>query len=271
MLKIAVILMLLLVVWRGAAQNIYTVLHLNETSDYKTRKPKKIVERIHSAAEGDRERVVKTFDAGMPVLEERYDGGGTLTTRLRYTNDTGRRVTLSRIMERWTSIGHMEEMALYKYDSAGFLVGITDQDGYGKTLDTYTVVNNDKGYPVELTGFGPDGRVLGRETGAYRYDVNKVVTQVFSGDGRLVSTDTLKISFKDAYLYPGWGEQYNEQGDATHFISIRVNGAVDAFQEEYTYDPFGNCTEEKIYKVSERGDGRLVLSLDRVFRREYVY
>lgn len=267
--------LLLCCVLRGPAQNIYTVLHLNESMDYKSRRPRRIIERdkvFHSPDSPDFEKIVKTYDAaGMLTRVEYYNRSGDLTGRRRLGNDTTRRLILADTTERWTALGYQEETAAYAYDSAGYLTGISDKDGYDKIIDTYALINNDRGNPVSVTGYGPGGQVLGRQTGDYRYDANRVYVRVFSADGRLLSTDTLKISLRDASLHPAVGEQFNEQGDITHSISIRLDGAVDSFQEEYTYDPYGNCTLEKVYRVSQADDGRLRLRLEREFRRTYVY
>ncbi|HTJ14981.1 MAG TPA: hypothetical protein VL547_23245 [Dinghuibacter sp.] len=263
------------VVRLGMAQNLYTVLHLNESVDYKTRRPRRIVESdkiFHSPDSPDFEKIIKAYDAaGMLTRVEYYNRFGDITARRRLGNDTVRRLILADTTERWTSLGHPEETASYTYDSAGYLTGIVDKDGDDNVIDAYTLTNNDRGNPISMTGYGPAGELLGRQTGDYRYEINRVYVRVFSADGRLLSTDTLKISLRDASLHPGRGEQFNDQGDITHSISIRQNGAVDSYQEEYVYDPYGNCTVERIYRVSQADDGRLRLRLEQEFRRVYVY
>lgn len=267
--------LLLCCVLRGAAQNIYTVLHLNESMDYKARRPRRIIERdkfFYSPDSPDFEKIVKTYDdAGMLIRVESYNRFGDLTARRRLGNDTTRRLILADTTERWTALGYQEETAAYNYDDAGYLTRITDKDGYDKITDTYALTNNDRGNPISMTGYGPGGQVLGRETGEYRYDVNRVYVRVFSTDGRLLSTDTLKISLRDASLHPAPGEQFNDQGDITHSVNIRLDGTVESFQEEYVYDPYGNCTLEKIYRASQADEGRLRLRLEQEFRRTYVY
>ena len=260
---------------RGQAQNIYTILHLNEPVDYKARRPQKIIERdkfYHGPDTPDFEKIIKTYDtAGMLTRVEYYNRNGDLTSRRRLANDTLRRLVLTDTTERWTSLGYQEETAQYAYDSSNHLTDVVNRDEYGKTIDSYIVSNDDQGNPTEMTGYGPGGEVLGRQTGEYRYTINRVYVHVYSADGRLVSTDTLKIGLRDAYLHPGRGEQYNEQGDIIQSIRVRRDGAADAYHSEYTYDPFGNCTDEKIYRVTQTDNGRLRLHLEQEFKRVYIY
>jgi hypothetical protein len=35
-----------------------------------------------------------------------------------------------------------------------------------------------------------------------------------------------------------------------------LNGSETIFEEEYIYDSFGNCTENRIYKVTVKGNGK---------------
>ena len=50
-----------------------------------------------------------------------------------------------------------------------------------------------------------------------------------------------------------------------------MNGTETIFEEEYTYDSFGNCTENKIFKVTAKGNGKRKRENDRIFRKEYFY
>jgi hypothetical protein len=42
-----------------------------------------------------------------------------------------------------------------------------------------------------------------------------------------------------------------------------LNGTATEFEEEYLYDSFGNCTENRIYKVTVKGNGRIKREIDR--------
>src|SRR5687768_7695003 len=108
------------------AQNIYSALHLNENREYKTAKPKKIVETniFYNSSGKQVDKNVKTFDAaGMLLTEERFDENGNLQARLTYSNDTANKLTLTRIMERWTQLGYSKETAFYTYERNNHLTG----------------------------------------------------------------------------------------------------------------------------------------------------
>lgn len=119
--------------------------------------------------------------------------------------------------------------------------------------------------------FDGNGNSFGKETATYLYDKNKVVTSVVSNDGRVLSCDTVKISFTQAGKFPSENEAYNANGDLKNWTSRNLNGTETAFEEEYTYDSFGNCTENKIFKVTVKGDGKRKRENDRIFRKEYTY
>src|SRR5687768_6404778 len=135
------------------AQNIYSALHLNEESDYKTTRPKKIEEtNIFYGTSGKTiNKNVKIFDqAGMIVSEERFDQDGNSTARLVYVNDTVHRIVLSRTFQRKSASGISNEVAFYNYDSSYHLTGVTDKTLQGTIIGTTKIVKNEKGLPVEL-------------------------------------------------------------------------------------------------------------------------
>lgn len=256
------------------SQNIYSALQLNTVRDYKTKKPKKFVETntFFNSSGKQVDKNIKTFDnAGMLLIEERYDDNGTLNARLTYTNDTVNRIKLSRVFERWTQFGYSKETAFYTYDTNFFLVSTTDKDANGNVIRQTNLVCNDKGYPIELSLFDGNGNSFGKETATYLYDKNKVVTSVVSNDGRVLSRDTVKISFTAASKFPAENEVYNANGDLTNWARRNLNGSVTIFEEEYTYDDFGNCTENKIFKVTVKGNGKQKRENDRIFKKEYTY
>jgi hypothetical protein len=169
------------------SQNIYTALRLNEESEYKTRRPKKIVEinTFYSSSRKHVDKNVKTFDdAGMLLIEERFDEEGKVDERLTYVNDTTRRLTLSRTFERWTQSGYSKETAFQTYDNNNYLIGTTDKDANGNIIRQTNLIVNGKGHPVELALLDGNGNPFGRETATYLYDQNKVVTAVVSNQER---------------------------------------------------------------------------------------
>jgi hypothetical protein len=256
------------------SQNIFSALHLNEEREYKTVRPKKIVETntFFNSSGKQVDKNIKTFDdAGMLLTEERYDESRTLKARLTYTNDTINKLKLTRTFERWTSLGYSKETAFYSYDSNKFLIGTIDRDASGNVIRQTNLVCNDKGHPIELSLFDGNGNSFGKEIATYLYEKNRVVTSVISNDGRILSSDTIKISFKGASLFPSDKELYNSNGDLVIWTRRNLDRTETIFEEEYTYDNFGNCTENKIYEVTVKGNGKRKREKDRIFKKEYTY
>lgn len=266
--------LLLLVYGHVKAQNIFTALHLNEEREYKTKRPKKIIEtNIFFNSSGNRiDKNVKVFDdSGMLWTEERYDESGILKSRLIFRNDTARRLILSGIVERWTKLGYSKETTIHSYDKNFFLIGTTDVDANGKTIMQADIICNDKGHPVELTLSDGDGKLFGKEVGTYLYDQNQAVTSVLSIDGRVLSSDTIKISFTCASKFVNENEVYNANGDLTSWKKKYRNGTETIYEDEYTYDIYGNCTEQKSFKIILKRNGKQKRENDRIFKKEYFY
>ncbi|MFN4314806.1 MAG: hypothetical protein ACK4E0_10965 [Chitinophagaceae bacterium] len=274
MRRLTILFLLILLSGLVRSQNIFSALQLNAEREYKTKRPKKIIETnmFFNSSGKQVDKNIKTFDeAGMLLTEERYDDKGTLKARLTYTNDTVHRIKLARVFERWTQFGYSKETAFYSYDTNFILIGTTDKDANGNIVRQTNLVCNEKGHPIELSLFDGNGNSFGKETATYLYDKNKVVTYVVSNDGRVLSTDTVKISFIQASKFPGEKEVYNVSGDLTRWTGRSLNGAETIFEEEYTYDSFGNCTEKRIFRVTVKGNGKRKREKDRVFKKEYSY
>jgi hypothetical protein len=258
----------------ASSQNIYSALQLNENRDYKTARPKKIVETntFYNSTGKQVDKNVKTFDeAGMLLTEERFDESGNLKAKLTYINDTANKLKLTRIFERWTQLGYSKETAFYTYDSNHNLTGITDKDANGSILRLVNLAVNEKGHPIELALFDGNGNSFGKENASYLYDKNRVITSVVANDGRILSTDTIKISFLKAFMFLSDSETYNSNGDITKSTRRNLNGTVTEFEQEYSYDSYGNCTENRIYKLTVKGNGKLKREVDRVFKKQYTY
>lgn len=274
MLRLIILFCLTFLSGVGRSQNIYSALQLNENKDYKTARPKKIVETntFYNSSGKQADKNVKTFDeVGMLLTEERFDENGNLEAKLTYTNDTANRLKLTRIFERWTKLGYSKETAFYTYDSNHNLTGLTDKDPNGNIIRQTNLVINEKGHPIELALFDGNGNSFGKENASYLYDKNRAITSVIANDGRVLSTDTIKISFLKTSTFPSDGETYNSNGDLTNWTRKNLNGTVTEFEEEYSYDSFGNCTENRIYKVITKGNGKRKRELDRVFKKQYTY
>ena len=268
------LLFLTLISLHANSQNIYSALQLNQDREYRTIKPKKIVETniFYNTSGKQVDKNVKTFDeVGMLLMEERYDDNGPLKARLTYTNDTINRIKLSRTFERWNQFGSSKETAFYSYDLNHFLIGTTDKDANQNILRQTDIVCNDKGHPIELSLFDGNGNLFGKEIAAYLYDENKVITSVVSNEGKILSSDTIKISFKSASLFPNDIEVYNTNGDILNWTSKNFKGTETVYENEYVYDRFRNCTEERTYKVIVKGKGKRKKDIHRIFKKEYTY
>ncbi len=256
------------------SQNIYSALQLNQEREYKTKKPKKIVETntFYNTNSTQVDKSIKTFDdAGMLFMEERYDEDGNIKARLTYTNDTINRLKMSNIFESWNQFGFSKETAFYYYDTNHILIGIIDQDAKGNNIRQTEFISNDKGYPIQLTLFDGNGNLFGKEIATYLYEINKVVTSVVSNQDKILSSDTIKISFKTASQFPNDKEIYNANGDLVNWTSKSFKGEETIFEAEYTYDTFGNCIENRIYKVKIKGNGNKKREIDRIFKKDYTY
>jgi hypothetical protein len=235
MRKLTILISLALVCILAKAQNIYSALQLNQDREYKTVRPKKIIE-INTFFNSSRRQVdknIKTFDeAGMLIKEERYDENGILLARLSYTNDTIHRIKLKRIFERWTRYGYSKETANYNYDANFFLVEMTDEDQNGNVILQTNFVCNDNGHPIELSLLDGKGNSIGKEIATYLYDKNEVVTSVINNKGNVLSIDTARINFITASKFPAESEVYNTNGDLTNWTRRNVNGSITIFEEE---------------------------------------
>lgn len=269
----------LLVCAAGAAQgqNIYSALQLNEETEYNAKRPKKIVETktFYSPTDQRTEKCIKVFDdAGMLLTEERFDENGTRTARLTHKNDTVNRRCLERTFERWGITGNGKETSVYSYDANHFLIGVTDKDANGTTMLISKITNDEKGHPVALSLTDGQKNAIGKETGTYFYDRNSVVVAVFDNDDNKLSTDTMKISLKNARSYPEEGTAYNEHGDVVKWTGKQLNGLQDVYETEYVYDASGNCTDEVIYKVEVKGaaaNAKPKKKREKRFERQYTY
>jgi YD repeat-containing protein len=258
----------------ASTQNIYTALHLNDDREYKKARPTKIIEvnTFYNSSGKQVDRNVKIFDlAGMLLTEERFDESKNLKARLTRANDTANKLILTRIFERWTKAGYSKETAFYMYDGNHNLIGITDKDADDNIIRQTNFTINEKGHPTRLSLLDANGNLIGEELAVYMYNKNRVVTSVVSNDGRKLTTDTIKISFRNASLFPGDGEIYNANGDCTNWTTRNGDDTVTEFEEEYLYDAFGNCTEGRIYKVTVKGNGKRKREIDRLFKKQYTY
>lgn len=256
------------------AQNIYSALHLNDERAYKTRRPTTILKTntFYNSSGKEIQKETDVFDeSGMLLMEERFDEAGNRNVRMILVNDTIHRIITAQTFERWTKYGYSKQITSYEYDDNKFLVGITTKDAAGNMINYTQIKNNDKGHPVEMIVFDSDGNPFGKETATYLYETNQYITSVITNDGKLLSSVTNRLNFRDAYLYPGITSSFNDHGDETKWVSKGLNGEERFYEADYTYDQYGNCTEERIYKVTYKSGGKSKRAIERIFKKEYRY
>lgn len=203
-------------------------------------------------------------------MEVRYNEDGSIKARLTYTNDTVTRLKLSRVFERMTP-DYSKQTAYYSYNNSNFLTGMTEKDEMGRVITQSNVVCDSNGHPVELALFDGKRNPYGKEVATYLYDSNMVISSVIGNNGATISTDTGKISFTKTNSLPREQEKYNANGDLTNWTSKNLNGSETIYEAEYMYDKAGNCTEERIYKITVKSNGKRKKADDRVFKKEYFY
>lgn len=274
MYKYPILYLLIFICSFAKSQNIYTALQLNQEREYKTRKPKKILEHntFYNDSGKDTFKSVKIFDdSGMLLTEDRFDKDGAMSAKLTYKNDTVNRVVLSRIFERWTRIGRFLETATYKYSPTNALISISDSAENGSLISFSEITVNDQGHPIALKLFDGKGNQFGVERATYIYDKNMVITTVFNPNNELLSTDTTKISFINASKFPLAEELYNDKGDLISGMRKTYTGLENSHESEYTYDLYGNCTESRNYLIKSKGKGKTKRIIQSVFKKEYSY
>jgi hypothetical protein len=274
MLRVVILLLFTIIYGQANSQNIYSALHLNDGREYRTRRPKKIIETnvFHNSNGKQVDKNIKIFDdAGMLLKEERYNEEGTLTARLTYSNDTVNRLKFSRTFERWNKRGYSRETAFYYYDSSKFLVQILDGNENGKVYQTTEIICNERGLPIQLTLLDGNGSPFGKEVATYSYEKNRVYTSVISNDGRVLSNDSLTIRVIKTNSLPDSTGTYNANGDLVLWESANLDGTKTIYEEEYDYDKWGNCIENKIYEVTIKEKGKRKRKIDRVFKKDYIY
>ncbi|WP_066305304.1 hypothetical protein [Flavobacterium sp. TAB 87] len=173
------------------------------------------------------------------TLELRFDENDNLKQRLtRIYDSTGTR-SLGRKIENWHPLlGHFSETAIHQYDSNGFLNNITEKDNNQNIISQTIIINNEKGYPIELSNFNRN-ESQGKETADYNYDKNEAYIKYFNKNGELINSETSKIEFKNGKP----GDTLSQYGDVIK---------SDKYEMEIKYDKYGNWVK-KIYSTISNG------------------
>ncbi|AWH84502.1 hypothetical protein HYN59_04940 [Flavobacterium album] len=233
--------LLSLSVFTTSAQNIYSALHHDNPYDIKKDVPvsqvtTKTVFYNQSGTEVKKE--VFSFNDKFKVTTEiRYDGTGKMTDRLTWMYDATGSKSIARKYERWmNALGYISETAYYEYDANGFQVKVIDKDQNGKVTSTTTIINDEKGYPIEVTVVTKNAVDYGKETAQYDIENNIVTITSFGPYGNILSTHSEKIDFSK---YDD-DEVVNENGDP-----VRSDG----YEFTYVYDKNLNWIKQTRYRI----------------------
>lgn len=173
------------------------------------------------------------------TIRNRYDDKNILQQRLSRVYDSTGTVNLFRKLETWHPIiGHFYDTYFYQYDSNGFLSGIVEKDENNNINRKTTIINNEKGHPIELSIY-IGNEMQGRETAEYDYEKNEVFIQYFNKQGAFFNSATSKI--ESSISEPT--DVLNEYGDI-------IKSAK--YEKTIKYDKFGNWIKE-VYSVLKSG------------------
>lgn len=141
-----------------------------------------------------------------------------------------------------------------------FLRSIKMTDDAGNVSMLTSVICNESGHPIVLTVQDNNGNFFGKETAAYHYDKNIFITTVYDVDDKRLSTDT---SFIDP--------EKNHKGNSRRYESKNINGKVKVYEQDFKYDAFGNCIENRIFEIVTNSNGKEKKIKNRIFRNQYFY
>lgn len=178
------------------------------------------------------------------TLELRYDENGDLKQRLTRMYDSIGTRSIARKFENWHPLlGHTVEITSYEYDINGFLTKVIDKNQNGNIIRQTNIINNEKGYPIELNDLVTNG-ILGKETAEYDYDKNEVTIKYFNKLGELVNSQNSKIESSKSQP----GDILNEYGDIIQSAKYKV---------EIKYDKFGNWVKKSFFNITQ---GKFIMS-----------
>lgn len=225
-----------------SAQSIYSALHHDDPYDVKqTIQVKEITTSIvfynTSGTTEAKKEVTRFNDQNKIISEIRYDETGKMTDRLTWTYDQARIKSLSRKYERWmNALGYTYETAYYEYDNQGYLIQVIDKNPSGKMIRTSTIINDENGYPIELTLVTDSSNDFGKETAEYDFENNSVVITSKGVYGNVLSKRNDKIDFSKY----GKGEFVNQYGDPLK---------LEDYVFTYEYDRSLNWVKQIRYRI----------------------
>lgn len=274
MLKIIIFSFLIISNCRCFSQTIYNAIILNKNNYYKTTKPKKTIQTItyYSLNGKGFEKCITLFNAsGMAISQEIYSHNGWQKNT--YTNDTFRKIRLSKIIEG-NYFGGFKFKEIYTYDENNHLTRITisfstnNSDTVGRVCSTVVLKNNEKGQPIEAVEFYQSNDTL--ETGnisTAKYLVNKNKVEISFPADSLRNETFFIINY--GIFVPGFNEIYDSLGELVSFQ--QSNGSLTKYEIAYKYDKYGNYKRIKIYSRNLSVKGRKSKKVAKVVKLKYEY
>jgi hypothetical protein len=256
-------------------QNIFSVLHLNEERDLHRGTPKQITETIvfyNSKGTERKKRVTEYDQAGLPVSGRSFNDDESVASITTYKYDTVRRIILQRkinevnVRFRTSKIG-----IIYQYEAANSPTRIQYLNFDGNVVSEVRLKNDSLGLPVELLLFEPVGNLIGVELASYIPKENKAIVSVANTKGEIISTDTMKISFKEAHKFNDPNITYNVKGDVISSMSRWPDGSIHYSEYDYVYDGAGNWVEQQVFDVIYKSNDKKKRKLKSHFKREIFY
>ena len=273
-MKPILFLLLLLTGFTCKAQSLYSVLHLNENNAYKFGRPTTIIEEYTWYGSGSNKfiKTVKLFDnAGMLVNDERFDKDGKSTASFSYTNDTARRLRLSKVPEQSLVTGFLKETTTYMYNKNGFLVRYVQDNEKNVVTWVATIIPDDRGNPIEFTLYDGHGNVFGKEKAEYDYSTNTATNTVYTREGARLGTSVMFFKAQQPTKAQMDNINFNSHGDPLFSVLKNSDGTTVRFEYEYKYDNLGNWIEARTYRVTTKSSGKLKRELSRESKRTITY
>lgn len=240
------------------SQSIFSALHID--SDLELRKNILVSEitteiTFFNQNNIERKKEITSLNSKNKIITElRYDSEDNLKERLTRIHDSTGTKSISRKIERWHPIvGYSSETAFYDYDEKGFLIKVIDKNQNNKIIRETTIINNEKGNPIELKLKTDSNVDFGIEIAEYDYLNNSVITKVFDKNGKIISTNNGKID----YSKKEENDIINEYGDVIK---------SEDYEYEFKYDKKGNWTTQVRYKII---GGKRIKNAE--FRRKLKY
>ncbi|MBF04541.1 MAG: hypothetical protein CMP76_14745 [Flavobacterium sp.] len=183
-----------------------------------------------------KKEVTNYNDHNKETLELRYDENEVLKQRLIRTYDSSGLKSIARRLENYHPLlGQTSETAYHSYDSNGILNKVIEKDQNGKIIRQTEIVNNDKGYPIQLMLF-LGNELYGKETAEYNYETNEVKITYFDKNDNIVSSEKSKIEFAES-----------QPGDITNEFGDVVKSAK--YEMVIKYDKYGNWIKKTYFEL----------------------